>query len=86
MSNYSRIPVKTKCKDALSAIEFEVDTQGLDCVIRADGTNLLVYTKSGAAKSEMYLVKDGETFEFCGKLYYQVYTSGMVYTFMYNRL
>lgn len=86
MSNYSRIPVKTKSEGAISAIEFEIDTKGLDCIVRAEETDLFVYTKSGAAKSEMYLVKEGETFEFCGKLYYQVATSGTVYTFMYNRL
>lgn len=86
MSNYSRIPVKTQNEGIISNIEFQIDTQGLDCVIRAEGTDLFVYTKSGAAKSEMYLVKDGETFEFCGKLYYQVATSGTVHTFMYKKL
>lgn len=86
MGGYSRIPVKTKNEGVISNIEFEIDTQGLDCVIRAEGTDLFVYTKSGADQSEMYLVKDGETFEFCGKIYYQVATSGTVYTFMYNRL
>lgn len=86
MSNYSRIPVKTKSEDVISNIEFEVDTQGLDCIMKAVGTDMWVYTKSDAKSNERFFVKDGENFEFCGKLYYQVATSGDVYFCMYNRI
>lgn len=86
MSNYSGIPVKTKSEGAISAIEFEIDTEGLDCVMKSVGTDMWVYTKSGASGSERFFVKDGENFEFCGKLYYCVATSGTVYFYMYNRI
>jgi len=86
MNGYSRIPVKIKSEGALSAIEFEIDTEGLDCIMKAVGTDMWVYTRSGAPGSERFFVKDGECIEFCGKLYYEVATSATVYFFMYNRL
>ena len=86
MSNYSRSPVKTLNEGVLSNIEFQIDTEGLDCILKCHETDLWVYTKPGAELSEKYLLKEGETLEFCGKLYYSPLTSGTVYSFMYNRL
>ena len=86
MSNYSRIPVKIQNEGVISGIEFQIDTQGLDCILKVHETDLWVYTKPGASSSERYLLKEGETLEFCGKLYYSPLTSGTVYSFMYNRL
>lgn len=86
MNGFSRIPVKIKSEGAISEVEFEIDTEGLDCILKPDGTDMLVYTKSGAENNEKFPIKDGEAFEFCGKLYYTVATSGTVYFFMYNRL
>lgn len=86
MSGYSRIPVKAKCEDAISGVEFEIDTEGLDCIVKAINTDMWIYIKQGAPSSESYFLKADETFEFCGKLYYKVSELGKVYTFMYNRL
>ncbi len=86
MNGFSKIPVKAKGEEVISGVEFEIDTQGLDCILKPVGTDLWIYTKSGSRGGERYCIKDGETFEFCGKLYYMASFSGTVYSLMYNRL
>lgn len=85
MNGFSKIPVKINAIGVISGVEFEVDSKGLDCIIKPTETDIWVYLKSGK-NAERFLIKAGESFEFCGKIYFSASMSGTVYCYMYQRL
>jgi len=46
-----------------------IDTNGLCCRLLAENNGVYITTSSSVSQSDAYLVKTGETLDFCGKIY-----------------
>lgn len=69
MSGKTRLPHKIECLELESGKYYPIDSNGFECVIKAEGTAVLVSLKDGAERSEQFNMKIGDTFEFTGKIY-----------------
>ncbi len=67
MTYTSRIPEKV-LKMTMSETDAELDTAGLDALIKASG-NISVKPNKNTSSDDAYILSDGETLEFTGKIY-----------------
>ena len=70
MNGISRIPDEVKCI-SLSGDKTEksvIDTKGLGCIIKPCGGELYIKAKSGETDGDAFVLSDGESFEFCGRI------------------
>ncbi len=84
MNGISIIPDKIENVGIINGVDFDVDTKGLNCRIKPEGGAIVIkLTENG----QTYHLKDGESLDFCGKLYYR-YASGspFVNLFYYHTL
>ena len=87
MNNVSRIPEETGSCSIISNVEVDIDSNGLECVIKPDGADIFVKTRPCDNKFfGGYLVKDGQEFTFCGKVYFYSNATCEVYYMKYRTL
>ena len=86
MKGFSVIPDKTTKTDVISGVVFDIDTKGLDCIIKPDKTDIYVSTESSVNTNEKFLVRQGEELCVCGKFYVTANTAGSVYLLHYKTL
>lgn len=84
MNGKSIIPDRIESLGIISGVDFEVDTKGLNCRIKSNGGNISLKLRENGST---YLLKEDETLDFCGKLYYR-HASGSptVYLLYYHTL
>ena len=68
MRGYSVIPKKIERTEIISGIDFTVDTKGLNCIIKPSGGGIMIFLEPGGMA---FPIKEGESFDFCGKIYYR---------------
>ena len=69
MTGVLRIPDKVENIDMISGVDFSLDTKGLGCLLKPVGGDIAV--KINASDRHAFNVSDGETFDFCGKIYFR---------------
>lgn len=87
MSNISKIPDNNGCLLIPANLFERIDSNGLECEIKPCGADVFVSVKQDDnAFLNGYLVKDGETFTFCGKIYVYAKQGCNVYFMKYRTL
>lgn len=86
MNGFSKIIERIERIDVISGVEFDIDTKGLNCVLKPMDADIWVCVRPGSAPNERFMVKAGENLEFCGKIYFYASTSGYVSYYMYKTL
>lgn len=70
MKNTARIPEEVKCISLSGNADEKsvIDTKGLECIIKPVGGELYIKAKGGESDADAFVVSDGESFEFCGRI------------------
>ena len=67
MKGYSIIPDRIENTGIISGIDILVDSKGSNGLLKVTGGDISI--KLGENAVQTFPLKDGETFEFCGKIY-----------------
>lgn len=87
MNNISRIPDTTGCINLIVNTNALIDTNGLECVIKPVGADVFVATRQKENNYEGgFIVREGEEFTFCGKMYVYAKEECRVYFMKYRTL
>ena len=76
MKGYSIIPDRIENMGLISGVEFSLDSKGANALLKVTGGDVAITLKEGA--SDRFPLSAGETFEFCGKIYFK-HVSGSPY-------
>ena len=87
MINVSRIPDDTKSiklseKDGTVTL----DTKGLDCIVKTVGADIFIKAKENGADEDVFILRDGESISFCGRVGVFTKSTADVYCMFYRTL
>lgn len=68
MRTYERIPVKTKKYELTDSLT-EINTQGLEAIILAEGGDVCLRAQKNASSSDAFIIKEG-TYAYLGGVFW----------------
>lgn len=87
MNNISRIPEETGYINLIINSGHTFDSNGLECVIKPDGASVFVRTRATEDDFDNgFIVRQGEEFTFCGKIFVCAKEACRVYYMKYRTL
>ena len=84
MINITKIPDEARKVTLQAGKELILDTKGLDCIIKPDKEDVFLKTVKGSEDS--FIIRSGEEFSFCGKVYICAQSDAVMYCLFYRTL
>ncbi len=86
MNFISKIPDEVKCITLKANTKAIIDTKGLCCTLKPSNCDVFVKAKASEEDADAFIVRSGESLDFCSSVTVFANTDTSIYCMFYNTL